>query len=69
MKTFTCLGDLFNWAGRPLFVSCPQCGRSFSHEEVEELIKSENDISDKYLPIKCSNCDKEMSIADLISFT
>lgn len=68
MENFTCLGDLFNWAGRPLFLSCPRCGRSFSHEEIEALIKSENNnLLDKFLPITCPNCDKEMSVIDLIS--
>jgi len=69
METFACLGDLFNWAGRPLFLSCPRCGRSFSHEEIEALIERENDNSkDRFIPITCSNCNKEMSVVDLITY-
>lgn len=70
MENILCLSDLLNVIGRPLLVSCPRCGCSFTSEDVEMIIQIENDnMSERFIPFKCSNCDKEMSIVDLISIT
>lgn len=71
MENILCLSDLLNIIGRPLLVSCPGCGCSFTPEEVEMIIQIEKDnmsMSEKFIPFKCSNCDKEMSVVDLITF-
>ena len=69
MEGILCLGDFLNLVGRPAFLACPCCGLSFSNDFLELLIEVENEnTSDRFLPITCSNCDKEMSVVDLITY-
>ena len=71
MKPILHFSDLLNQIGRPLLLSCPRCGYSFSDVEIEAIIKREkelhDDLSPSCVPLTCKNCDKEMIIAELIS--
>lgn len=69
MEKVASFAEYLNWVGRPALSACPRCGRTFTEEEVTLIIQSENDnFTGKFLPVKCSNCDKSMSLADLITF-
>lgn len=68
MKDITNFAEFLSWVGRPLIGACSRCGCTLSEKEVKLIIKSENDnISNCFLPIKCTNCDKEMSVVVLIT--